>query len=95
MHHQLIHDFKRTTPLVLNIPQTVFDLSPHLSSISQRTLVMWGSRDLTLSPASFPKIVAALPEAEGFTFTGSGHIPHLTHAATFNRQVLDFASSMS
>jgi pimeloyl-ACP methyl ester carboxylesterase len=94
MQRQLIHDFKRTTPLILNIPQTVFDLSPHLSSISQRTLVMWGSRDLTLSPASFPKIVEALPEAESFTFSGSGHIPHLTQAATFNRQVLDFASSM-
>ena len=95
MRRQLIHDFKRTTPLILNIPQTVRDLTPQLSRVSHRTLVMWGSRDMTLSPASFPKIVAALPEAESFTFAGSGHIPHLTQASAFNRRVLDFASSMT
>ena len=95
MRRQLFYDYRRTTPLILNIPQTISDLTPQLSRVSHPALVMWGSRDMTLAPASFPKIVAALPEAEGFTFMGCGHIPHLTRAAAFNRQVLDFASSMT
>jgi pimeloyl-ACP methyl ester carboxylesterase len=94
MRRQLFNDYKRTTPLILNIPQTIHDLTPELSRISHPALVIWGSRDMTLAPASFPKIVAALPEAESFTFKGCGHIPHLTQAAIFNRQVLDFVSSM-
>jgi len=95
MHRQLFHDYRRTTPLILNIPQTVDDLTPQLSRVSHPALVMWGSRDMTLAPTSFPKIVAALPEAESFTFTGCGHIPHLTEASAFNRRVLDFASSIA
>jgi pimeloyl-ACP methyl ester carboxylesterase len=95
MRRQLFQDIKRTTPLILNIPQTVSDLTPQLSRVRHPTLVIWGSRDLTLAPASFPKIVAALPEAESFTFQGCGHIPHLTQAPAFNRRVLEFASSMA
>jgi len=94
MRHQLYRDFKRTTPLVLNIPRTVRDLTPHLSGLSQPALVIWGGRDMTLNPDSFPKIVTALPAAQSFTFPGCGHIPHLTQAPTFNQQVLDFASSI-
>jgi pimeloyl-ACP methyl ester carboxylesterase len=94
MRQQLFRDFKRTSPLILNIPRTVKDLTPQLSKVSHPALVMWGSRDMTLAPASFPKIVDALPEANSYTFTGCGHIPHLTQAAVFNQRVLDFANSI-
>jgi pimeloyl-ACP methyl ester carboxylesterase len=94
IRRQLFQDFRRTTPMILNIPQTISDLTPHLQRVSHPTLVMWGSRDMTLAPASFPKIVEALPEAESYTFKGCGHIPHLTQAKTFNQQVLNFASSI-
>jgi pimeloyl-ACP methyl ester carboxylesterase len=50
---------------------------------------------MTLAPASFPKIVAALPKAQSHTFPGCGHVPHLTQAQAFNRRVLDFASTIS
>jgi pimeloyl-ACP methyl ester carboxylesterase len=94
MRRQLLQDYKRTTPLVLNIPRTVSDLTPRLSSVSHPALVIWGARDMTLAPASFPRIVRALPEAQSFAFPGGGHIPHLTQASAFNQQVLDFASSL-
>ena len=94
MRRQLLKDYKRTTPFILNIPRTVSDLTPQLPQVTHPTLVMWGSRDMTLQPDSFPEIVAALPEAESFTFTGCGHIPHLTQAPAFNQRVVDFAKML-
>jgi pimeloyl-ACP methyl ester carboxylesterase len=94
MRRQLIHDYKRTTPLILNIPLTVRDLTPYLHRISHPALVIWGSRDMTLPPDSFPEIVAAMPDAESYTFKDCGHIPHLTQASAFNQRVLDFAKTM-
>jgi pimeloyl-ACP methyl ester carboxylesterase len=95
MRRQLAQDYKRTTPLVLNITKTVSDLTPELSKVTSPALVVWGAHDMTLAPGSFPRIVSALPKAESYTFQDCGHIPHLTQAPTFNRQVLDFASSLS
>ncbi|MFC1996771.1 alpha/beta fold hydrolase [Chloroflexota bacterium] len=94
MRRQLLLDYKRTTPLILNIPRTLRDLTPQLSQVPHPALVLWGSRDMTLPPDSFSEIVAALPEAESFTFTGCGHIPHLTQASAFNQRVVDFAKML-
>jgi 4,5:9,10-diseco-3-hydroxy-5,9,17-trioxoandrosta-1(10),2-diene-4-oate hydrolase len=92
LQRQLFYDYKRTTPLVLNIPRTIKDLTPQLHNVTHPVLVVWGSKDKTLAPASFPKIVEALPEAESFIFPGCGHVPHLTQPPTFNQRVLDFAN---
>jgi pimeloyl-ACP methyl ester carboxylesterase len=93
VRRQLAVDFKRTTPRFLNITRTVKDLTPHLSRVQHPTLVMWGSQDMTLAPASFPRIVDALPEVESHVFQGCGHIPHLTQATSFNQRVIDFVTS--
>ncbi len=93
VQQRLVIDYKRMAPRTLFIARTIRDLTPQLSRVSPPSLVIWGGRDLTLAPASFPKIVASLPKAESFTFPGCGHIPHLTQHAIFNQLVLDFATS--
>ena len=95
IRRQLALDFKRAASHILYITRTVRDLTPQLSRVQQSALVIWGSHDLTLAPASFPKIIAELPEVESHVFHGCGHIPHLTQASTFNQLVLDFATSFS
>jgi pimeloyl-ACP methyl ester carboxylesterase len=53
-------------------------------------LVIWGDQDLTLKPASFPRLVQSLPDAAGFPIAGSGHQPHIGKPEEVNRAVLDF-----
>lgn len=95
IRHQLALDFKRTSPLFLYVTRTIRDLTPLLPRIQHPALVIWGSQDMTLKPSSFNRITAALPEVESHVFPGCGHIPHLTQATTFNRLVVDFATSAS
>ena len=82
-------DYTRTAPGIYNIPNTVEDLTDHLSSISIPTLVVWGERDQTLAPSSFPKLVDAMPRARGKSFR-AGHVPHQSHADEFNQVVMEF-----
>jgi pimeloyl-ACP methyl ester carboxylesterase len=87
-------DYTRTAPGVYNIPNTLADMTPHLNSISVPTLVVWGDRDPTLTPASFPKLVSSMPHARGKTIH-AGHVPHQSHAEEFNRMVVDFLRGLS
>jgi len=95
IRHQLALDFKRASPLFLYVTRTLRDLTPLLPRIQHPALVMWGSQDMTLTPDSFLRIISALPEVESHVFPGCGHIPHLTQPTTFNRLVVDFATSFS
>jgi pimeloyl-ACP methyl ester carboxylesterase len=82
-------DYTRTAPGIYNVPNTVEDLTDHVSSISIPTLVVWGERDQTLAPASFQKLVDAMPRAKGKSFR-AGHVPHQSRAEEFNQVVMDF-----
>jgi pimeloyl-ACP methyl ester carboxylesterase len=82
-------DFTRTAPGIYNVPNTVADLTPSLSSISVPTLIVWGDRDQTLSPSSFIKMVGKMPRASGRSFH-TGHVPHQSNAEEFNQLVLGF-----
>lgn len=82
-------DYTRTAAGVYNLPNTMRDLTPHLPHISLPTLVVWGSRDQTLSPSSFPKLVEAMPRAEGRPVR-AGHVPHQSNAGEFNQIVMGF-----
>ncbi len=82
-------DYKRTAPGVYNIPNIITDLSVHAPTITFPTLVVWGERDQTLSPVSFPKLVSAMPRARGKSFR-AGHVPHQSHAKEFNAEVMEF-----
>lgn len=82
-------DYTRTAPGVYNIPSVLADLTEYLPSIFIPTLVVWGSHDQTLAPESFPRLVHALPRAEGRSIR-AGHVPHQSNAEEFNAAVLEF-----
>jgi len=82
-------DYARTAPGVYHVPNTGEDLTTYLSSISFPTLVVWGDRDKTLSPASFPKLVSAMPRAVGKSMH-AGHVPHQSNPEEFNQLVKEF-----
>ena len=52
--------------------------------------------DGEMSPPFFPivlnKIFEALPHAERKTFTGAGHVPHISHPGDYVKTLTDFIS---
>ena len=94
VREQTAADYKRAHPGIFNILHTVKDLTPRLPSVSQPALLLWGSQDQTLSPASFPKILEQMPTASGFPIPGAGHVPHQSHAEEFNRRVMAFLQTL-
>ena len=87
-------DYKRAAPGIYNIPRTLHDLTPDLPRINQPTLVIWGARDQTIDPKTFPVLVMKLPNAHGEVMPICGHVPHQCHAMDFNKKVLDFLNSL-
>jgi len=90
---QTLLDYKRTAPGVYHIPSAIFDMTDSLHEVNVPALVVWGDRDKTLSPASFPRLVQALPKARGETLP-AGHVPHQSHAEDFNRIALTFLKEL-
>ncbi|MFZ5923598.1 MAG: alpha/beta fold hydrolase [Chloroflexota bacterium] len=86
-------DYKRSSPNIYNIPRTLQDMTCDLASVKLPALVVWGEKDQTLDPASFPRLVELLPNARGVKLP-AGHVPHQSHAGEFNRIVLDFLKSL-
>jgi pimeloyl-ACP methyl ester carboxylesterase len=87
-------DYSRTAPGVYNIINTSRDLNGSLTSISFPTLVVWGDKDQTLAPASFPKLVNRMPRATGKVLH-AGHVPHQSNTKEFNQIVTEFLRSNS
>ena len=86
-------DYARTAPGVYRIPNAVADLTKELPHIRIPTLVVWGDRDQTLSPASFAAMVSMMPHATGRSVR-AGHVPHQSNAAEFNKLVLEFLENL-
>jgi len=86
-------DYKRTAPGVYHIPNAISDMDETLHEINVSTLVVWGDRDKTLAPSSFPRLVSGLPKARG-EFLRAGHVPHQSHAPAFNEIVLKFLKEL-
>ena len=82
-------DYARTAPGVYRIPNSISDLTESLGHIHTPSLVVWGERDQTLSPASISEMVAMMPRAEGKSVR-AGHVPHQSNAGEFNQMVLEF-----
>jgi len=82
-------DYRRTAGGVYTIPNTMSDLNGQLAAISLPTLIVWGNRDQTLSPASFSALVNKMPHAEGKSIF-AGHVPHQSNPQEFNTMALDF-----
>jgi pimeloyl-ACP methyl ester carboxylesterase len=87
---RMAQDYKRADPNILYIAPSTWDLTPQLSAVRQETLLIWGEKDQTLSPKSFPKMAERLPNCETHSYSNCGHTPHLTNAASFNEKVLHF-----
>lgn len=91
---QIANDYKRASPYFLHITRRVPDLMPLVAEVEAPALVMWGARDHTLDPGSFPPLVQRLPHASGCRIADSGHQPHIGHPEYVSRQTLDFFASL-
>lgn len=87
-------DYKRAAPGIYNIPRTLHDLTLDLPRIHQPTLVVWGARDQTIAPETFPLLVKKLPNARGEVMPFCGHVAHQCHALDFNKKILSFLDSL-
>jgi pimeloyl-ACP methyl ester carboxylesterase len=86
-------DYKRTAPGAYHVLNVISDMTPYLCDIDVPALVVWGDRDQTLAPSSFPRLVKMLPEARGEALP-AGHVPHQSHAAAFNQIVMKFLKEL-
>ena len=87
-------DYKRAASGVYHIPSVILDMTEYLSEINTPTLVLWGDRDRTLAPSSFPRLVSALPRAKGDVLR-AGHAPHQSNSAAFNQMVMQFLRGLA
>lgn len=94
IREQTIIDYKRAAPGVYHIPGVISDMTEQLQDVNTPTLVVWGDRDKTLNPASFTRLVNALPKARG-EILPAGHVPHQSHTDLFNEIVLKFLREIS
>jgi pimeloyl-ACP methyl ester carboxylesterase len=90
VRRQIAQDYKRASPNILRFFATIPNLDSLLQNIEAAVLVLWGSRDLTLDPASFPNIVQSLPNAKGHEIPECGHQPHLARPDIVIEAILDF-----
>lgn len=94
VRQQIANDYKRASPHFVYITRDIPDLTPILPEIEQPTRVIWGERDLTLEPDSFPRLVDNLKHASGFPILSCGHQPHIGKPELVNHLVLEFALSL-
>lgn len=92
---QIAEDYKRASPDIVYIPGSIPDISTSILDIQVPTLVIWGTRDITLNPQSFPQMVASLPNGYGKAIQGIGHQPHLARPEEVNQYILDFLQNRS
>lgn len=95
IRYQTALDYKRASSGIYNFPRSLPALTFELNHISQPTLLLWGARDQTLQPASFPELINWLPNIKGsHTFPICGHVPHQCHPEQFNPHVMKFLKSL-
>lgn len=92
---QMAVDFKRFDPRILALPHSTEDLTPHLSRVRVPTMIVWGEKDLTLAPSSFPRLSISIPHARSVRIPQCGHVPHLSHLDLFNQTALNFIRELS
>lgn len=96
IRYQTALDYTRASSGIYNIPRTFPDLTSNLSSIHQPTLLLWGGRDQSLDPGSFPKLAEKLPNVvASHQFPICGHVPHQCHPEQLNPHVMEFLQAIS
>lgn len=95
IRYQTALDYKRASSGIYNIVHTIPDLTLDLPRLQQPTLLLWGGRDQTLNPASFPQLAKTLPNVtRSHVMPICGHVPHQCHSETFNPYVMEFLKSL-
>lgn len=92
---QIAIDYKRASPHILNITRHLPDLTPDLGRIQSPTLLIWGERDPTLAPKSYPLLADRLPHCIQSSIPDGGHQPHIAKAEFVNREILRFLDDQS
>lgn len=92
---QMALDTKRASPQVFYFPRSLPDLTLELNKISVPSLIIWGEKDHTLNPRSFPPLIDAISTSSGYAVPGIGHQPHLGKSETVNRMALTFLRDTS
>jgi 2-hydroxymuconate-semialdehyde hydrolase len=91
IRYQTALDYTRAASGIYNIVHTLPNMLASLPEIQQPTLLLWGARDQTLGPASFPQLAKILPRViNTHTLPLCGHVPHQCHSAAFNPHVMEF-----
>lgn len=88
------NDYLRASPHIFRITHSSGDLSSQLPEIQAKTLVIWGERDFTLRPSSFPQLVEQMPHATGYSVAGCGHQPHICRPEEVSRVLIEFLHSL-
>ncbi len=91
---QIANDYKRASPHFVYITKDIPNLTPILPGIRHPARVIWGDRDMTLNPNSFPRLVDLLSVAEGHTIANCGHQPHIGKPAQVNQLVIEYLESL-
>ena len=91
---QTAMDYKRASAGIYNIPRTLRNISSRMHMITQPALVIWGARDQTIDPSTFPSLVEQLPNARHAVMPVCGHVPHQCHTHEFNQKVFEFLKSL-
>ncbi|MCE9646900.1 MAG: alpha/beta hydrolase [Chloroflexi bacterium] len=91
IRYQTALDFKRASSGIYNIVHTLPSLLADLPHLRQPTLLVWGRRDQTLAPSSFPKLSALMTNGvTSHSMPVCGHVPHQCHPEKFNPLVMNF-----
>ncbi len=94
IRYQTALDYKRASSRIYNIPRTLPHADLNLSLVHQPTLLLWGGRDQTLAPDSFPMLAEELPNLVATKeFSICGHVPHQCHPNELNPAVMEFLQS--
>jgi pimeloyl-ACP methyl ester carboxylesterase len=91
---QTVKDYQRVAPGVFHLPFTARNLEPYVDHIASPALVIYGQRDRTLNPRSFPVLAARLQNSRELRLN-AGHALHQSHAATIIPEILSFLGSLA
>jgi pimeloyl-ACP methyl ester carboxylesterase len=87
---QKARDVSRAAPEIVYIPGSIPQFSDHIAKIETPTAIIWGTKDPTLNPRTFPELHDRLPNATSEAIVGTGHQPHLTQPDKTNRIIIEF-----
>lgn len=90
---QAVRDYQRVAPGAFRLPFTARNLEPYLDHIAAPTLLIYGQRDRTLNPRSFPLLAELIPNVRTLRLP-AGHVLHQSHPEQVTSEIVDFLESL-